>query len=110
MAALFDHRGPWRTAKPEGLNRRVHPEEPWGVRQMRPFSNIDVQPSYRVVIDAETQTARYIDRAGRPIEAGKHRQTKSYTEKRDSTRTKPMDNQGPNDSDTDNSTVVDGTD
>jgi putative ATP-grasp target RiPP len=111
MTAIFDHTGRWRTAGP---GEHYHPQsqagQPWGLRQMRPFTDVEVEPAYRAVVDGETQLTRYLDETGQPIELGKHRRTERYTEKRDSTRTKPQDNQGPNDSDTDNSTVLDGSD
>ncbi|GII85485.1 hypothetical protein Ssi03_34750 [Sphaerisporangium siamense] len=49
------------------------PVMPWGISRMAPFPpSQGTIPDYRVVLDAATQTGKWVDPTGRTLEAGKH--------------------------------------
>ncbi|MEU0806676.1 putative ATP-grasp-modified RiPP [Streptomyces sp. NPDC005970] len=53
------------------------PEAPWAMRLVTDRFPVG-PPSYATVtLDASTQTARYTDTAGRPVEMGKHGTSKT---------------------------------
>ncbi|MEV5386110.1 putative ATP-grasp-modified RiPP [Streptomyces sp. NPDC052721] len=59
---------------------------PWGVSRMKPFPDAVVLPAVRAVLDAETQTAVWVDPDGNPAPTmDKHK--RSETSKETSTKT-----------------------
>ncbi|WP_133739637.1 putative ATP-grasp-modified RiPP [Actinorugispora endophytica] len=48
-----------------------HPR-PWGLSRMAPYPASAPRPYSRVELDPQSQTGRYFDPSGRPLEAGKH--------------------------------------
>ncbi len=67
---MFSHadRFPTGPALPSGIAT----PRPWALRRMRPYPGWEAPGYARAVLDPETQTTRYFDEAGRPVEMGKH--------------------------------------
>lgn len=53
---------------------------PWGVDRMRPFPKAAVLPAARAALDAETQTAVWMDPDGNPVPTmAKHKRSETST-------------------------------
>ncbi|WP_242882548.1 putative ATP-grasp-modified RiPP [Actinomadura litoris] len=50
---------------------------PWGATRLAPFTGPAGTGYARLELDPNTQTTRYLDQDGQPIEAGKHGTSKS---------------------------------
>ncbi len=63
-----------------------HPVTPWGVSRMKPFPPAEVLPAARAVLDAETQTAAWVDPDGTLVPS-LDRHKRSQTSKETTTKT-----------------------
>lgn len=60
------------------MNQNPHPTaRPWGLSRMEPFPPTEPLRYDRVEVDPTTQTGRYLDPTGTPLEAGDHGTNKS---------------------------------
>ncbi|WP_067071128.1 putative ATP-grasp-modified RiPP [Carbonactinospora thermoautotrophica] len=81
MTVMFTHTDRWPVTSATGdIESELPLARPWGVRRMKPFKRTPLPEIGRMELDPDTQTTRYFDRAGRPIEMGKHSKTYSATE------------------------------
>jgi putative ATP-grasp target RiPP len=48
------------------------PTRPWGMSRLEPYRRTLPLPFARVELDPVTQTGRYFDASGEPVELGKH--------------------------------------
>ncbi|MUL41586.1 putative ATP-grasp-modified RiPP [Streptomonospora sp. PA3] len=66
------------------MKRNPQDLRPWGLGRMAPYPPSEPLPYAHAELDPHTQTGRYFDASGRPLEAGKHgtnvsQQTQSQT-------------------------------
>ncbi|MFE3198948.1 putative ATP-grasp-modified RiPP [Embleya sp. NPDC059237] len=71
------------------------PPTPWGVRRMEPFPPAEVVPYTRVVLDADTQTGRWLTAEGAEVPLmDRHKRTETSRETKTKTSLDGNSDQG----------------